>query len=336
MRRYSKLTIAALACAAVVSPALANADCKLLQVAEFKTDPKSYSPVVGGSINGNPVKVLIDSGATTSMVSQHEADRLGLSTIEMMGMRAHGIGGDTPVYRAHIDRLKIGNLEKANLDLFVSGDADKDWPTAIVLGDDVLSKVDVEFDLADNVVRLFMPQGCTPPQLVYWGAPYSQAPLLDWNSSYPAIQTKALINGKQILVELDSGAEVSLVDATAADAASVARPDPSATPPAAIQGMGPRPEQPWTGRFDNFAMGDEKISHLNIQVLAFTGGMTQTETGSHTPRPLDSTPSMFIGDDFLHAHRVFVDNQDHLILFSYQGGPIFRIAQAEAPAPVAK
>jgi hypothetical protein len=331
----AKFAAAALAGALLTSSAAAHADCKLLQVAEFKTDPKSYSPIVDGSINGHPVKVLIDSGATTSMVSRRDADRLGLPTIEMMGMRAYGIGGDSQVYRAHIDHLRIGDLDKGNLDLLVSGDPDKAWPTAVVLGDDVLSKVDVEFDLAHNAIRLFMPQGCAAPQLVYWGAAYSQAPLLDFDSNNPAIQTRALINGRQILAEFDSGAEVSLVDATAADAASVARPAQGATT-GALQGLGPHPEQPWTGHFDSFAVGDEKISHLNIQVLAFTGGMTQTETGSHTPRPLDSTPSMFIGDDFLHAHRVFVDNQDHLILFSYQGGPVFSIAQAETQGPAAK
>jgi hypothetical protein len=42
---------------------------------------------------------------------------------------------------------------------------------------------------------------------------------------------------------------------------------------------------------------------------------------------------MFIGGDFLHAHRVCVDNQDHLILFSYQGGPVFGAAPPAQTTP---
>lgn len=146
--------------------------------------------------------------------------------------------------------------------------------------------------------------------------------MLTWDPEQPAIQARALINGKQVLAELDSGAEQSIVDATAADADGVARP-PTTAATETMHGMGPQPVQSWTGRFDSFALGDEKISHVSVQVLPFRRGMTYTQTGGLTPHQLANTPSMYVGDDFLHSHRVFIDNQDHLILFSYQGGPVF-------------
>jgi hypothetical protein len=307
---------------ALCATGLANADCKLLQVAEFKLDPTSTAPIVDGSINGHPVKVLIDSGATFSGVSGFEVNRLGLTTVEMVGMRAYGVGGDTQIYRAHIDQLKVGTLTKSGLDLFVSGDRHQAGVAGLVIGEDVLSKVDTEFDLADHAIRLFEPKGCKAPQLVYWGAAYSQADLLTWDPDAPAIQTHAFINGKQILAELDSGAESSFVDVIAADADGVARPATGA-PTEAMRGEGRKLVESWTGRFDTFALGDEKIAHVNIQVLPFVSGMVYSDTGTNLPRRLENTPSMFVGDDFLHAHRVFIDNQDHLILFSYQGGPVF-------------
>jgi hypothetical protein len=246
-------------------------------------------------------------------------------------MRAYGIGGDTQLYRAHINQLKIGDLPAANLDLYVAGDAGANWSTEVTLGEDFLSKTDVEFDLPHKAIRLFEPKGCAAPQLVYWGAAYSQAPLLQWDPRNPAIQTNAYINGKQILAELDSGAEESLVDAVTAEADGVVRPPTTGAAP--MHGMGPHTEQTWTGRFDSFAFGEEKISHVDIKVLHFSGGMTYTETGSNLPRRLQNIPSMFVGDDFLRAHRVFIDNQDHLILFSYQGGPVFSAPKpAEAAA----
>jgi gag-polyprotein putative aspartyl protease/Aspartyl protease len=334
MSRLGAIVGGAVMAAILAVPACASADCKLLLLAEFKLDPNSYAPVVDGSINGHPVKVLIDSGAGFSMVTAHEAQALGLPTVEMRGMRAYGIGGDTQLYRAHISQLKIGDLQRANMDLYVAGDTSASWPFAIVLGEDFLSKVDVEFDLPDKAIRLFEPKGCTAPQLIYWGAAYSQAPLLPWDPLLPAIQTNAYINGKRLLAELDSGAERSVVDAVAADADGVSRPPPTAGAQP-MQGMGPRPEQTWTGRFDSFAFGEEKISHVDIRVLQFSGGMTYSDTGTNIPRRLENTPSMFVGDDFLHAHRVFIDNQDHLILFSYQGGPVFSVPGPSDP-PAAK
>jgi len=246
-------------------------------------------------------------------------------------LRAYGIGGDTPVYRAQVKVLKVGDLTRTSINIRVTGDDSRAGPAELILGEDVLSKVDAEFDLAHNAIRLFQPKGCTAPQLVYWGAAYSQAELLTWNPDQPAIQTHALVNGKQILAELDSGAEATVIDAAAADADGVARPT-TAAPTETFRGMGRQPVQSWTGRLDNFAIGDEKIAHVNVQVLPFSRSMTYTETGARTPRPLENTPAMFLGDDFLRAHRVFIDNEDHLILFSYQGGPVFSTPPAATAA----
>jgi predicted aspartyl protease len=325
MLKLHVAAIAAFAGVALSAPTIALADCKLLQIAEFKLDPNSYAPIVEGSINSHPVKVLIDSGAAFSGVVGSAADKLGLPTVEMVGMRAYGIGGDTQVYRAHIDRLKIDNLEKAGLDLYVVGDAHEALPYSMVLGDDVLSKVDVEFDLAHHAIRLFQPKGCSPPQLLYWGAAYSQAQLLSVAVNAPAMQARVLVNGKQVLAEIDSGAETSILDATTAAALGVARPAPSGDG-RPIHGVGPKTLPSWTGRLDSFALGDEQIAHVSVQIVGFSGGMSVTDIGSHTPHRLEGTPAMFVGDDFLHAHRVFVDNEDHLILFSYQGGPVFNAA----------
>jgi predicted aspartyl protease len=329
MLEFRQWAGALLACAVITGPGLARANCQLMQLAEFKTDPASYRPVVDGSVDGHSVKVLIDSGAEFSSISGEAADRFGLPTIEMVGLRAYGVGGDTQLYRAHIKRLHIAGLDKADLNLLVIGDRNDHSPTEITLGDDILAQVDVEFDLAHNAVRLFKPKGCSAPQLIYWGANYSQAPLLTPNPQAPAIQSRATVNGKSTLVEIDSGATTSVLDTTAADATGVARPAQRGDS-TAMQGVGRRAVQSWTGRLDSFALGDEQIAHVSMQVLPFRSGMTYQDTGSNIPRRVENTPAMFIGDDFLHAHRVFVDNEDHLILFSYEGGPVFATGPATA------
>jgi len=310
----------------------AAADCKLLQIAEFKLDPHSTSPIVEGTINGHPVKVLLDSGSDFSQITYYEAQKIGLPRVEAVGWRAYGIGGSTQMYWAHVDHLSIGDLNKASIDLAVAGDRHEASDVAVIIGDDVLSKADIEFDMAHNAIRMFQPEGCAAPQLVYWGAAYSQAALLPWERDAPALQTRAVVNGKEILAEVDSGADATIIDTSAAVADGVTRSGADA-PVDPVHGAGPRPEESWVGHFDSFALGDEKIAHVKIQVVHVVRGMSYTETGSNMARHIENAPLMFIGDDFLRAHRVFVDNQDHLILFSYQGGPVFNTGQS---APSAK
>jgi predicted aspartyl protease len=299
-------------CVALAWPVLASADCNLLQIAEFRLDPRRLTPVVDASINGHPVKALINSGSNFSMITAYESEKLGLSKVETVGWRAYDTGGSSKIYWTHVDLLKIGDLAKASVDVAIAGDRHQPSEVALVIGDDVLSKADVEFDLAHNEIRMFKPKHCTAPQLVYWGAPYSQATLLSWWRDDAAVQTNAYLNGKQVPAYVDSGAESSSVGSSAAEADGVKRAGAD-TRFTRIYELGPKPTNSWPGRFESFALGDEKIAPVTIPVVA---GLDQT--------------TMSIGDDFLRAHRVFIDNEDHLILFSYLGGPVFNTTTAHA------
>jgi predicted aspartyl protease len=311
--------------AVLMSASAVRADCKLVQIAEFHVDPKSATPIVDGEINGQPVKIMFDIGNTTSTIPVSEAKRLGLRMSRLEGVRMYGFGGDTAAYDATVKELEIGAFKANNVELVAAGSEHAISDVALMLGDDFFSRTDVEFDLRDNVVRLFDPQGCTPPQLVYWGHAYSQAKILPWDRDNPATQISATINGRQILTEFDTGAYASVIDQVAAETAGVSRAD--GQPTEVAHGIGPKAERVWVGRFDDLQLGDEKLSNIRLSVENFASGWRQAETDTKIARQLESTPYLFIGADFFHAHRVFIDNKDHLILFSYEGGPVFRQAE---------
>ena len=320
--RVARRLAHAVAAAALLAPLAARADCKLRALAEFQVDPTSRVPMVDGAVNGKPVKVMFDTGAAFSMITRHEADRLGLVLRKVEG-HAYGIGGASDLYVAELKTLNIDKFAKRGLELAVAGDQDVASDAAIVLGDDFFSQVDAEFDLPDKAVRLFQQQDCSPDQLVYWGAAYSQAPLLTWGRDAPHAETEVFVNGKRVLAQLDTGAWASMIDAKAADGAGVDRTAPGAGPGIQIQGMGHYRRDSFVGRFATFALGDEKVNNVRLQVSDLTSDFKVTETGSNLPVPIGDTPSMLIGADFFHAHRVYIDVKDHLILFSYSGGPVF-------------
>ena len=279
--------------------------------------------MVDGEINGKPVKILFNTGTTFSMIPRHEADRLGLILQPLYGTHAYGPRGVSTVYEVQVEKLRIGDFTKTKAQLRVAGDQDATTDYSVVLGDDFFSQVDTELDLPENVVRLFKAEGCAPPLLVYWGASYSQAELLSWDRDQPVAQVIAEVDGKQVLARVDSGADQTYLDVSVADALGVKHPvlDAAQSGEAAV-------------RFESFALGDERIGNPRLVVADLLGGMRYQRTGTNLPRLIRDAPSMLIGDDFLHSHRVFLDVRDRLILFSYQGGPVFQPPPAPSkPSP---
>ncbi len=330
LRSAGKLSLALLAAGTLCYAGAVRADCKLVETAEFHVDPNSARPVVTGAINGQPVKILFDTGSATSMIPLAEAKRLNLTLSRLNGVRMYGTGGDTAAYDASVKELTVDKFTTRNLDLLVGGDEYAKLGASMILGDDFFSQRDVEFDLREGVVRMFRPEGCTPPQLVYWGAAYSQATIAAWHRDAPTTQTMVLVNGKQVLASLDTGSSITVVDAAAAETLGGSRPQ--GTPGEDMHGIGAKSQASWIAHFDSLSVGDEKLSNVRLQVANVTGNWSQSATGSQIPYRFDNAPAMLLGADFLHAHRVFVDNKDRLILFSYEGGPVFRNAGAQASA----
>lgn len=330
MRVLAKLGLALLATSVVCWAGAASADCKLIETAEFHVDPNSTRPLVSGAIDGQPVKILFDTGAAISMIPLAEAKRLNLTMSRLNGVRLYGVGGDTAAYDANVKELTVDKFTTRNLALVVGGDEYAKLGASLVLGDDFFSQRDVEFDLREGVVRMFRSEGCTPPQLVYWGAAYSQATIEPWNRDEPRTQTIVIVNGKPVLAGLDTGASVTVIDASAAETLGASQAQ--AAPGRNLHGIGAKSEASWIAHFDSLAIGDEKLSNVRLQVANVTGNWSQSATGSQIPYRLDNTPYMFVGADFFHAHRVFIDNKDRLMLFSYDGGPVFRANAAVAAA----
>ena len=285
---------------------VAHADCKLTELAIFRLDPTSREPVVYGTINGHSARVLIDTGIAESLVVRSAAADLGVTLSPQPGN-----GEATPATTGLIRQLAVGGLTRTNVQMEVRDAPGAPGGAALILGEDFLSSMDLDFDLAHGVVRLFEAHDCTPPQLVYWGSPYSQAPLAPWSAAAPAARVEAMVNGQPVLTSLDSGAATSSLEAGAAR----------------LLGMQPTAD-PHVGRFASFALGDERINDVR---LTLTGADARSQPASaDLSRGAEGAPLMHIGADFLRAHRVFIDVDNHLVLFSYAGGPVFATGDALA------
>ena len=94
---------------AVSSAAVAAANCKLVRIAEWPVRLHNNRVVVDGSINGQDLGVLLDTGAYRSALSRSAAQRLGLQGIgqaerEREGLRFRHLSPDSLARRAFFRR----------------------------------------------------------------------------------------------------------------------------------------------------------------------------------------------------------------------------------------
>lgn len=97
-----------------------------------------------GTINGYPVKFLVDTGATTVAMNGSQARRLGLD-FESDGepQWVTTASGVERAYRVTLDRVKIGDIELTNVESAVLAG---DFPTQVLLGMSFLNRLEMQRD----------------------------------------------------------------------------------------------------------------------------------------------------------------------------------------------
>ena len=100
--------------------------------------------VVLGSINGFPVKFIVDTGATLVSLSGREAKRLGID-YRVVGTpgRSSTASGVEKIYVVNLDKVKVGDIEIRNVRGAVH---DGDFPPATLLGMSFLSRLTMRQD----------------------------------------------------------------------------------------------------------------------------------------------------------------------------------------------
>jgi aspartyl protease family protein len=80
------------------------------QSVTLAADPRGHF-VTDGAVNGNPVRFLVDTGATMVALPASEAQRLGIDYRKGQRGFTNTAGGLVPIYRVRFDTVKLGSIE---------------------------------------------------------------------------------------------------------------------------------------------------------------------------------------------------------------------------------
>lgn len=104
--------------------------------------------VAGGTINGRAVQFMVDTGATLVALGEAEADRIGLPWRDGETALMNTANGTVPAHRVTLTRLRVGEVEVANVGAVVVPAA----MPMVLLGNSFLSRFQMRRD--NDVMRL--------------------------------------------------------------------------------------------------------------------------------------------------------------------------------------
>jgi tetratricopeptide (TPR) repeat protein/predicted aspartyl protease len=279
--------------------------------------------VIGAKFNGQEVRLLVDSGASFSLISAAAVEQFKLRTgLAPFGLVMRGVGGSTVPSLAIVKVFTIANVDLPNIEFLVSGNEVGAGSNSVgLIGQNLLERWDVEYDLANGMIRLVKDVDCRKTLLAYWltpGQPYTEISIQHASPSEPLTMGSAYVNGVKIRVIFDTGASLSVLSLGAAERAGIKVNMPGVVDGGLSRGIGRNMVKSYIAPFDSFKFQDgEEIRHTHLRIADINL----------------NTADMLLGADFFLSHRVFVANSQSKLYFTYNGGPVFNLSTVSKSAP---
>ncbi len=325
-RAMRALATAALGLLALLPAAQAGCQYKALGTIALRQD--EAWPIIDGTANGVPVRVLVDTGADSLAMSGELAQRLHLS-LGHLNQEQAGIGGTSEASYTRLARFTLGKFEWTDAPFLVLHQSAKAMPD-IIIGARFLLQQDVE--MTSKAITFFAPSGCDDTPLAYWAPDVPWVTISAPSAGDPHLHTTVQINGQDVRTIVDSGAMRTSLDLSAAKDLHAELGIAKGT----MGGVGSHAVNTWTSRFDSVAVGPEIVHNAHLVVDDMWGSVIKDAHSIAARDWAEQQPQMLLGYDFLRAHRVLFAASQHRMYFSYTGGRIFDApTQSDAAAPSA-
>jgi predicted aspartyl protease len=300
------------------------AQCTLEQLADVAVTMNGYQPLVAASINGKAATMMLDTGATKSMIWRSSAKAMNLR-ITGSDARMYGVDGRAAAGVVTIRDFGLLGAMAHNISMITAGSGDAPGGSVGLLGEDVISDWDLDIDFSAGRMRRFRPKDCKGEQVIaIWGATnYSMLPLVTPPPESGYLWAHVQINDRQVLAMFDSGASLSVVTTLALQRLGL-KAETQIESAGVSGGVANKALKTSTATFASMKIGQESIQNVRLHIADLFSRDTEVGTGSLIPQSVLDPPDLLIGADFFLAHHVYIARSQGRIYFSYKGGPIFQ------------
>jgi predicted aspartyl protease len=244
------------------------------------------------SIGGHSASMLVDTGSDTGLFTEPGADRLRLSRDPTRRTVLQGTGGTgRTVPNVSYPDLVIGTLHLPGGSMPAGGLPGMPVvtpPVAGLIGADVLSQFDVEFDLAQHRIVLWQFRSgslaCSPPPA--WDGAFDTIPLERHGNR---LTLTAKLDGVAITALVDSGARSRILSRRAAARLGVDADHLDADPGGITAGVDLHETSYHWHRFDTLTIGGETQKRPVLTVA-----------------PLDEQVDLLLGADWFAERDVWI------------------------------
>ncbi|CEF40553.1 hypothetical protein ASN_1182 [Acetobacter senegalensis] len=281
--------------ASVAGCAQTPAGCQVATLGTLPVLNATGSPIVEVTLNGQKAAMIVDTGASVSMVSRKAAHDYKLTALSG-DVSIQGVGGLVQSSLFQVPSMGLGSAKARNVVLVdtprVFGYINT-VPVVGLFGGDFLKAYEVVFDLPAHTINLYQTNGCSSPTPM-WDGPVSSLSFQRIGRSH--IEVPLELNGHKIDAVLDSGSSMTVILPRQAHHAGVHEEQLKTDVSFPSRGIDRNVLQVRLHRFEQLKIGEEVFINPVLAV-----GAMQTEGEA------------LLGADFLRHNRVWVSNQNEKI-----------------------
>jgi clan AA aspartic protease (TIGR02281 family) len=266
--------------------------CTLQHRGEAAVTLDGAAPLVQVTIDGKPATLVLDTGATTTLLTDDAVQRLGLQTRQIGTATVQGVGGESKAVVVQVKRLQLGNVMLTDQPIIIASFPLRGYHGAApdgLLGASTLEKFDVDIDLPHGKLGLYAARNCvsgtpdwTEPHILKADDTYAPRPNL--------VYLQVLLDDTPIYAVVDTGASISFVDARAAQAAGTTSEALREVKPDLVHGAAPQDAEVRRHQFRSLTIGLENYNHPMLTIGDLAPGIG----------------GMLLGVDYARTHRLWI------------------------------
>ncbi|HTI79093.1 MAG TPA: retropepsin-like aspartic protease [Acetobacteraceae bacterium] len=289
--------------------------CPLIREATTPIETHRNMLFVLVTIDGQKVKLLVDTGAEKTLLTEDAVARLRLPRDYTHATRTYGIGDATAAWDAllphgmviggvefPVDRVTVGRFGISN----VGGDAADG-----LLGADILLAFDLDLDLPQGQLSLYRARRQCPDAAPPWPQPYID--VAGVATRQDRLMVPFELDGVSGLAVMDTGAQLSSISEHLAERMGVAADALSADRTVMAHGAAPNQVAVRLHRFRELRIGPAVMEAPSLPVVPMTGGMGDA----------------LVGADFLKGRRAWLSYSTRRIFVTpLEPAPLLAVTDA--------